>query len=242
MPCYITRDRFGHDSLHQRKIPDNMAFEKLEKEKQNKIINAACEVFARHGYTKGSMKDIAEIAGISKSVLFKYFSTKQNLYRMVFRLASDSNREADNMAHAEGERDSDMFSLMRRSAKTRLSLFKEYPWIYKFSYTAAFDGDPFVRELVKRELENYRQANTKNGQNNRQGVPDDFKGLREDIPPSISRQIIFWISQGYLEERLYREDIDPDGLERGFEKWIDILEILLKGNNTIVAGKEQKDR
>jgi TetR/AcrR family transcriptional regulator len=219
-----------------------MAFEKLEKEKQNKIINATCEVFARHGYKKGSMKDIAEMAGISKSVLFKYFSTKQNLYRLVFGLASDSIREADNMARAEEDGDSDMFSLMRRSAKARLSLFKEYPWIYKFSYTAAFDGDPFVRELMKRELENYRQANTKNGHINRQGVPDDLKGLREDIPPAVSRQIIFWISQGYLEERLYQDDIDPDGLELGFEKWIDILEIILKGNNTVVAGKEQKNR
>ena len=219
-----------------------MAFEKLEKEKQNKIINAACEVFARHGYKKASMKDIAEAAGISKSVLFKYFSTKQNLYVRVFKLASDSISEADNIARAEGKRDSDIFSLMRRSAKTRLSLFKEYPWIYKFSYTAAFDGDPFVRELVKKELEDYRRANTANGQIDRQSATDDFKGIREDIPPAIARQIILWISQGYLEERLYRDDIDPDGLEQGFEKWIDILEILLKGNNIIVVEKEKKDR
>jgi TetR/AcrR family transcriptional regulator len=221
---------------------DDMSFEKLEKEKQNRIINAACEVFARHGYKKGSMKDIAEAAGISKSVLFKYFSTKQNLYVKVFRLASDSIREADNLARTQEDRDADMFSLMRRSAKTRLSLFKEYPWIYKFSYTAAFDGDPFVRELMIKELENYRQANMKDGQIDRQGVADDYKGLREDIPPSITRQIIIWISQGYLEERLYQDDIDPDGLEQGFEKWIDIMEILLKDNNTVVAGKEQKDR
>jgi TetR/AcrR family transcriptional regulator len=219
-----------------------MAFEKLEKEKQNKIINAACEVFARHGFKKGSMKDIAGMAGISKSVLFKYFSTKQNLYVKVFRLASDSISDADSLARTQADRDSDMFSLMRHSAKTRLSLFKEYPWIYKLSYTAAFDGDPFVRELVKMELENYRQANSKNGQMNSQGVPDDYKGLREDIPPAISRQIILWISQGYLEERLYRDDIDPDELKRGFEKWIDILEILLKSNNTIAAGKERNDR
>jgi TetR/AcrR family transcriptional regulator len=219
-----------------------MPFEKLEKEKQNKIINAACEVFARHGYKKASMKDIAEIAGVSKSVLFKYFSTKQNLYMKVFRLSSDSISEADNIARAEGERDSDMFSLMRRSAKNRLSLFKEYPWIFKFSYTAAFDSDPFVRELVKREFKNYRQANTKDGQFDHQGVTDDYKGLRDDLSPAITRQIIFWVSQGYLEERLYQDDIDPDGLEQGFEKWIDVLELLLKGNNTIVTGKEKKDR
>jgi TetR/AcrR family transcriptional regulator len=215
-----------------------MAFEKLEKEKQNKIINAACEVFARHGYKKASMKDIAETAGVSKSVLFKYFTTKQNLYLKVFRLSSDSITEADNIARAEGEQDPDMFSLMRRSAKNRLSLFKEYPWIFKFSYTAAFDGDPFVRELVKLELENYRRANTKDRQIDRQGVTGDQKGLREDISPAVTRQIIFWVSQGYLEERLYRDDIDPDDLEQGFEKWIDILEILLKDNNKIIAEKE----
>jgi TetR/AcrR family transcriptional regulator len=215
-----------------------MAFEKLEKEKQNKIINAACEVFARHGYKKASMKDIAETAGVSKSVLFKYFTTKQNLYLKVFRLSSDSITEADNIARAEGEQDPDMFSLMRRSAKNRLSLFKEYPWIFKFSYTAAFEGDPFVRELVKLELENYRRANTKDRQIDRQGVTGDQKGLREDISPAVTRQIIFWVSQGYLEERLYRDDIDPDDLEQGFEKWIDILEILLKDNNKIIAEKE----
>jgi len=219
-----------------------MAFEQLEKEKQNKILNAACEVFARHGYKKGSMKDIAETAGVSKSVLFKYFSSKQNLYVRVFRLASDSIREADNIARAQGDGDSDIFSLMRRSAKTRLSLFKEYPWIYKFSYTAAFDGDPFVRELFKKELDNYRQASTNNGPINHQGIPDEYTGLRADIPLAISRQLIFWISQGYLEENLYQNDIDPDGLERGFEKWIDILEILLKSDNTVVTGNESKGR
>ena len=137
-----------------------MSFEKLEKEKQNKIINAACEVFARHGYRKASMKDIAALSGISKSVLFKYFSTKQNLYRRIFRLASDSIREADHLARLEAADDEDMFSLMRRSAKTRLALFKEFPWVYKFSYTAAFDPDPFVKDLVKQELENYRRSQT----------------------------------------------------------------------------------
>ena len=217
-----------------------MAFEKLEKEKQNKIINAACEVFGRHGYKKASMKDIAETAGISKSVLFKYFTSKRNLYVMVFKLASDSINEADKMARAESQ--TDMFSLMRRSAKARLALFKEYPWIYKFSYTAAFDGDPFVKELVKMELEDNRQANARIRQAGGQGATDDYKGLRADISPAIARQIVLWISQGYLEEKLYREDIDPDGLERGFAAWIDVLEILLKDKDSGFAGKERKDR
>ncbi len=210
-----------------------MAFEKLEKEKQNKIINAACEVFAKHGYRKASMKDIAEVAGISKSVLFKYFSTKENLYLKLFRLASDSISEADDIALAEGEKDEDMFSLMRRRAKSRLCLFKEYPWIYRFSYTAAFDPDHFVRELVSKELEHYKKSYTKmkDIQLKDQSTSDSikhYKGLREDISPVAAKQVILWVSQGYLEEKLFKDEIDPDQLEKGYAEWIDILEILLK--------------
>lgn len=207
-----------------------MTFEKLEKEKQNKIINAACEIFAKHGYKKASMKDIAEAAGISKSVLFKYVSNKENLYMKIFRLASDSIIEADEISYAEEGSDSDMFSLMRRNAKTRLSLFKEYPWIYKFAYTAAFDNDCFVKEHVRRELENYRKPrfNTSELKSEHNNV---YKGLRADIPPTIAKQLILWVSQGYLEEKLFKDEIDPDELEKGFEAWIDILEILLQGSN-----------
>ena len=48
------------------------------------VLNAACEAFARHGYQKASMQDVASAAGMSKSVLFKYFGTKENLYRAAF--------------------------------------------------------------------------------------------------------------------------------------------------------------
>ena len=217
-----------------------MAFEKLAKEKQNQILSAACEVFAKHGYKKASMKDIAGTAGVSKSVLFKYFFTKQNLYRIIFRLSSDSIIEADAMTRAQGEANTDMFSLMRRTAQNRLSLFKEYPWIYKFSYTSAFDPDPFVKKLVKKELENYRKAQI--DRKGRTDGRDNYKGLREDISPATARQIIFWISQGYLEEKLYQNEIDPDELEQGFEKWIDILEALLNDKKRNNGPEEEKGR
>jgi len=221
-----------------------MAFEKLKMEKQNKIINAACEVFAKYGYKKASMKDIAEAAEISKSVLFKYFTTKENLFMKIFRISADSISEADDIARAEIESHADMFSLMRHTAKTRLYLFEEYPWIYRFSYTAAFDTDPFVKELMKKELENYRKSQfhmmeSQLNCSNISGGSDDFKGLREDISPAIAKQLIFWVSQGYLEEKLISNEIDPDGLEQGFEKWIDILELLLKNRNETVTERKK---
>jgi TetR/AcrR family transcriptional regulator len=125
---------------------------------------------------------------------------------------------------------------MRRSAKSRLSLFKEYPWIYRFSYTAAFDPDRFVKELVSKEYEHYKESHTKIEDNQRNDITatdeiNYYEGLRKDISPAAAKQIILWISQEYLEEKLFRDEIDLNQLEKGYEEWIDILEILLKDNN-----------
>ena len=66
-----------------------MAKDHQIEQRRASVINAACEVFARFGYQKASMQDIALTAGVSKSVLFKYFGTKELLYREVFRMAAD---------------------------------------------------------------------------------------------------------------------------------------------------------
>ena len=48
----------------------------LTEEKQATIRNAALSCFAKHGYEKASVNDIAVAAGISKASVFQYFGTK----------------------------------------------------------------------------------------------------------------------------------------------------------------------
>lgn len=202
-----------------------MAFEKLEQEKQLAILNAACEVFAKHGYQKASMRDIADAAQVSKSVLFKYFSTKENLYLRLFRLASDSILEADALSRAQGSAEDDVFSVLRNNAKSRLALFRQYPWIYRFSYTAAFDPDPFVQELVRQELARYPSSQGGAGAKSSAAL---YRTLRPDVSPETASQLIYWVSQGYLEQMLHQTSDDPDSLEQGFARWVDVLETLLR--------------
>ena len=56
----------------------------LSQEKQATIRNAALACFARHGYEKTSINDIAVAAGISKASIFQYFGNKQTLYQYLF--------------------------------------------------------------------------------------------------------------------------------------------------------------
>lgn len=44
------------------------------------VLESAIEVFAQRGYGGTSTKEIAEVAGVSESVLFRHFSSKSNLF------------------------------------------------------------------------------------------------------------------------------------------------------------------
>ncbi len=55
-------------------------FHALDEAKQNEIINAGLFVFGNSGYKKAYISEIAECAGISKSMVFYYFGSKKELY------------------------------------------------------------------------------------------------------------------------------------------------------------------
>lgn len=186
--------------------------------RQERVINAAWEVFARFGYKKASMQDIAEAADVSKSVLFKYYQTKENLYRTVFRLAADEIAQADAEAKTGRIAGETVFSAMRRTVNARMLLFARAPYVYSFSYTAAYDADPLARELVE---EAFVRAGVGNG--------DDaaYLGLRSDLPPKQAKQMIFWISQGFLGDQLARGMAEPQTLRQEYTTWIDLMERLM---------------
>ena len=50
---------------------------------RKRILDAAQELFAAHGYSGTTTREIAERAGIGKRMLFYYFATKDAMYRAV---------------------------------------------------------------------------------------------------------------------------------------------------------------
>ena len=58
----------------------NEKFFSISKEKQERIIRCAYEVFSQNSYKEASMSKIADAGGISKSLLFHYFSNKREFH------------------------------------------------------------------------------------------------------------------------------------------------------------------
>jgi AcrR family transcriptional regulator len=66
---------------------------KVEREagRREHVLTAALLIFARYGYRKASMEDVARAAGISRPGLYFYFASKQDLFRAAVTHALDGD-------------------------------------------------------------------------------------------------------------------------------------------------------
>ena len=58
--------------------------DQLRKDKKDKIIEAAAQVFSQKGYAGAVVADIAVSAGIGKGTIYEYFKSKEDLFFAVF--------------------------------------------------------------------------------------------------------------------------------------------------------------
>lgn len=79
---------------------------KVEREagRREHVLTAALLIFARYGYRKASMEDVARAAGISRPGLYFYFASKQDLFRAAVTHALDGDVAAAGRSLADTDR------------------------------------------------------------------------------------------------------------------------------------------
>jgi AcrR family transcriptional regulator len=70
--------------------------------RRQRIVAAAVEVFARSGYAKGSLRDVAERAGLSQAGLLHHFPSKERLLQAVVDWHDEQSRAVTADAAARG--------------------------------------------------------------------------------------------------------------------------------------------
>jgi AcrR family transcriptional regulator len=74
---------------------------------RRRILEAAAEVFAEHGYAGASMRDIAERLGITKAALYYHFASKEDLLdglvQPIVEALADFAQAAESGRHAAPE-------------------------------------------------------------------------------------------------------------------------------------------
>ncbi len=93
-------------------------------ERQAAILRRAAEAFATGGFAATSMEDVAESAGVTKLILYRYFDSKEDLYRSALEQVSRRLTEEFVAAWSRGERSG-------VSARTFLKVARDDPYGFR---------------------------------------------------------------------------------------------------------------
>lgn len=191
----------------------NEKFFVLPQEKQQAIINAGYRVFSRNSYKKSPMQEIADAAGISKSLLFHYFQNKRELYLFLWEKCAEITIVY--LTEFKCYAQKDLFASMYRGMQAKLRLMKEYPDMGTFVIKAFYEKDPAVCGAIQESYQkHFKQKATRTLSNldPTQFVPGlDIEMMYRDM---------YLASEGYLWEMAQRGDMDIEKMEKDFAKMI----------------------
>jgi len=125
-------------------------FQNLPQEKQNRILRAAGDEFARHGYENAKMSEIARAAGVSVGSLYKYFDHKQDMYLHVIH---SSIAEMERLLVILSQTQDDILLKAERIIRAIQGFSRDNPLLIKLYSGAAAQNDPVMAAHFAREIE-----------------------------------------------------------------------------------------
>ena len=193
----------------------NEKFFEIKNEKQERILNAAIKVFALNGYRKASTDVIVTEAGISKGLLFHYFTNKLSLYEYIIDYSIKYMNFEFTTSVSKYEKDFFELQMMMEQAKIRV--MKIYPYMQQFLASLKYETDAKAKAVIGENayaLESmfnviYKQADTSK--------------FEEYVVVQKVVDMIRWMSDGYLREHLVEGDTDVDVLVSECSKYLKML-------------------
>lgn len=121
---------------------------RIQREKQEVILEAALDVFSREGFRGATIDQIAEAAGMSKPNLLYYFPRKEEIYQRLLAEMLDvwlaPLREIDSV----GDPVPELRSYLRR----KLEMSRDYPRQSRLFANEMLQGAPRVIEMLESDL------------------------------------------------------------------------------------------
>ena len=167
-------------------------FEKLPKEKQTAITDAAIEVFGRSEYKKASTEEISRRAGISKGMLFYYFKDKKSLY--IYALDYINNLVRRWVLDEKFYSLDDFFDILSYSADKKVQLWRQHPEYLEFVLRAYGSKN---EEISRTVAEQVKQAY--------ENLPGYFANIRLDkfkdgVDIAMVFKMLLWMVEGYITD------------------------------------------
>ena len=109
---------------------------------RDRILDAAMEVFRRHGFRRSSIEQAAEAAGLTRQALYHHFKSKEALFRAGIERLHEAALAAEIAAATTAEKTGgSLADILLAGISARLRRF-----------IASFDGSPHIEELFSEHL------------------------------------------------------------------------------------------
>ncbi|MCR5847550.1 MAG: TetR/AcrR family transcriptional regulator [Lachnospiraceae bacterium] len=180
----------------------NDKFFDLKKEKQDKMINGAMQVFALKGYKLASTDDMVKVAGVSKGLWFHYFVNKAGLYTFI----ADYCVKYLNMELAvnlSADKD-DYFDILYIVEETKASVAKIYPFVPLMIQAMEDEKDEEILEVTKSRITPYTEKVNE--------ALERFsnENLREEVSREMLDMTVGYTLKGIREKAYSDGEFDSD--------------------------------
>jgi TetR/AcrR family transcriptional regulator len=197
-------------------------FFNLEREKKERILNAATKEFAEKNYANASTNEIVRQAGISKGLLFHYFKNKKELYLFLYDYYLELMVN-DLFANIDLD-EPDIFTKYRSITLIKFELMKKHPEMFNFVRLAFEEDSPDIKiELEKRNKDILTSSYSKLASS------IDVSKFKDGIDIQKAMNIIFWSLEafGYQKQEQTKEiPLDQLNLEDLLEEMDGYIEML----------------
>jgi len=196
----------------------NEKFFDLNREKQDRMINAALRIFAENGYRHASTDTIVKEAGISKGLLFHYFTSKMGLFSFLFDYSVRYMLfEYDRLISAK---ETDYFKIHKEMERAKLNVLRSYPYMNEFIEKSLQENQLDVIETIEISKNNYLEALDKY---NNQGKRSNLRG---DISSTQLDNMIRYTVDGLTKDQLLAGSFQPEMLFEQICSYLDTLHTL----------------
>lgn len=118
---------------------------------ENNILNAAKGIFQRKGMAAARMQEIADEAGINKSMLHYYYRSKQLLFEAVFKSAfSTLAPQLNEIINA----DNSLFDKIINFTQNYITFIVKHPYLPNFIIQELNRNPEFARKLFSEKMPN----------------------------------------------------------------------------------------
>lgn len=186
----------------------------LSEEKQTTIRNAALACFAKHGYEKTSIHDIAVAAGISKASIFQYFGTKQALYEYLFHYCSSQMKQAYDRSALDANMD--FFDRVWAASMMKVENLKQSPYVAAFITSVATERASDLKGVLAPAMEEDKRYTETLVLHE-----EDCVKFKRPGDAKLVFQMLMLLGEGMLSR--FENGIDYDGMMKELESILRML-------------------